>query len=299
MRIGYACQNITVREQGYKRLKMLHRQFLERGLAEVGAISFRNLNTLMVILGWNHEHGIHIYRTTDIFPWWDKYPLESLPNWEQLQETLLHVGWFADQLDQRITIHPSSFCVLASPNWSHVMTSITELNLSSRLFSEMGYNPSYTNKVNVHIGGSYGDKSSTMARFCRHFELLEDHTRSRLTIENDDRISGYTVEDLYEYVHKNTRIPIVFDYHHHRLNPGRLTEREALHMAHSTWPSGIIPVVHYSSSKRDHEDPTAQPVAHSDHIHENVNLHGLEVDVVFEAKQTEKAVLQARANGFI
>ena len=33
----------------------------------------------------------------------------------------------------------------------------------------MGYPPSHENKINIHIGGVYGDKPSTLARFAGNF----------------------------------------------------------------------------------------------------------------------------------
>jgi hypothetical protein len=51
-------------------------------------------------------------------------------------------------------------------------------------------------------------------------ERLSENLRARLTVENDDRESLYTVQDL-TYLHEQIGIPIVFDYFHHSLNPGQ------------------------------------------------------------------------------
>ena len=34
-----------------------------------------------------------------------------------------------------------------------------------QVFDLMGYPPSHQNKVNIHVGGAYGDKAAAMQRF--------------------------------------------------------------------------------------------------------------------------------------
>ena len=53
-----------------------------------------------------------------------------------------------------------------------------------------------------------------MDRFCKNFENLSPSVQGRLTVENDDKESMYSVKDLM-YIHERIGIPIVFDYHHH------------------------------------------------------------------------------------
>jgi|TARA_R110002012_G_scaffold21817_3_gene75688 UV DNA damage endonuclease len=155
----------------------------------------------------------------------------------------------------------------------------------------MGLGRTPYNKINIHIGGAYGDKESAMERFCKNFELLPDSVKSRLTVENDDRASMYSVKDLYEGVYKRIGIPIVFDYHHHQFCTGDLSEKEALEMAISTWPKDIVPVVHYSESRREEQlDESIREQAHSDYIYNKIDTYGHDVDIMVEAKHKELAV---------
>lgn len=62
--------------------------------------------------------------------------------------------------------------------------------------------------------------------------------------------------------------------------------------AAATWPRGIAPIVHYSSSRRAFEEPLAPAVAHADYIYRFIDLHGQDVDVMLEAKAKERAVLR-------
>ena len=56
----------------------------------------------------------------------------------------------------------------------------------AQVFDLMGYPPSHENKINIHIGGVYGDKPSTLGRFAANFKKLSPACRARLTVENDD-----------------------------------------------------------------------------------------------------------------
>jgi UV DNA damage endonuclease len=128
-------------------------------------------------------------------------------------------------------------------------------------------------------------------RFCKNFERLPESVQTRLTVENDDKASMYSVKDLM-YIHERIGIPIVFDYHHHKFCTGDLSEQEALELAISTWPKGIKPMVHYSESKRLHEgDEKIKVQAHSDYINELPNLYGNDIDVMVEAKAKELSIL--------
>jgi UV DNA damage endonuclease len=155
----------------------------------------------------------------------------------------------------------------------------------------MGLSRTPYNKINIHLGGVYGDKESAMDRFCKNFELLPDSVKTRLTVENDDKATMYSVKELYNGIYKRIGVPVVFDYHHHRFCDGGLTEQEALELAMSTWPQEIVPVVHYSESRSiEQEDEKIRPQAHSDYVYDYIDTYGNVVDVMIEAKHKELAV---------
>ena len=130
-----------------------------------------------------------------------------------------------------------------------------------------------------------------MDRFCENFQRLSPSVRKRLTVENDDKASMYSVKDLM-YIHKKIGIPIVFDYHHHQFCTGGLNEEEALKLASTTWPNDITQEVHYSESKAIHENNLKEkPQAHSKYIKSLPNTYGLNLDVMVEAKGKELAIL--------
>jgi UV DNA damage endonuclease len=148
------------------------------------------------------------------------------------------------------------------------------------------------NKINIHVGGAYGDKPATLKRFAENFRLLSKNLQARLTVENDDKGGLYTVEDL-ALLHEMIGIPVVFDYFHHRLHPGRQTEEEAFHTAYRTWQ--VRPTFHYSSSRREKENAEAKKEAHSDWVHETIATYGKDVDIMLETKMKELSLLKYRA----
>jgi len=152
-------------------------------------------------------------------------------------------------------------------------------------------------KINIHVGGTYGgDFSNTADRWCRNFLKLSPNCQNRLTVENDDKASMWSTKDIYDKIYHETRIPIVFDYHHHRFCTGGLTEREALELAASTWPAGIDPVVHVSESRAAEQgDPKIRPQAHSDFIERPVDSYGQRHDIMLECKKKELGLLKLRA----
>jgi UV DNA damage endonuclease len=173
-----------------------------------------------------------------------------------------------------------------------------ELNNHSQIFDLMGFFPSHYNKINIHVGGTYGDKEKTAKRFVTNFLKsggLNENTRKRFTLENDDKASMWSVKEIYEKIHHKTGIPIVFDYHHHRFCSGGLTEEEAVRLAASTWPEGIDPVVHVSESRAAEQgDPKIRKQAHSDFIERQVDSYGQRHDIMLECKKKELALLKLR-----
>lgn len=295
MKLGYACINMTLQKQKPKittNRSMIKKTFETKGLPYASELGEANSKDLLEILKWNVANGIFLFRmSSEFFPWASEYKFEKLPDFEQIKKNLETAGKFAKDNGIRITAHPGPFNVLVSPNERVVSNTIVDLDIHSKIFDLMGLDASPYNKINIHCNGVYGDKISAMDRFCHNFTRLDKNAQKRLTVENDDKASMYSVKDLM-YLHERIGIPIVFDYHHHKFNTGGLTEEEALKLAISTWPKGITPIVHYSESKALHENNSKlKPQAHSDYISEIPNTYGCDVDIMVEAKAKELAIL--------
>jgi UV DNA damage endonuclease len=252
MKIGYACINMTLQTAGgiTTNRSMRQKTFNERGLSYASELALQNVKDLVHIIKWNNEMGIKQFRmSSDIFPWMAYYQLDELPDYEEISDYLYMAGDEASG-KQRLTFHPGHFNVLGSPNPTVVNKTIKELNQHSEIMNIMGLSRSHYNKINIHIGGTYGDKQATLDRWINNYHKLCFSTQERLTVENDDKASMYSVKELYEGIYKKISVPIVFDFYHHKFCTGGLTEQEALELALSTWPKDITPCTHYSESRR-------------------------------------------------
>ena len=293
MNLGYACINTALSANKILTNRTMRRKtFDAKGLEYVSDLALANVKDLETIVKWNNEHKIKLFRlSSQIFAWSDEYELCDLKDNDEICDRMFEIGNIATRAGQRLTMHPGPYNCLASPTQKVVEKTIRELNCHSEQFNMMGFEPSPYNKINIHVGGAYGDKKSTLERFCKNFELLRDDTKKRLVIENDDSPNEYSVKDLFDGIHQTIGIPITFDYFHHKFNTGNLTEEQALKMAAITWPEGITQCCHYSESRRKEQlDESIRPQAHSDMVYDKINTYGLNPDIVIEAKLKEQSI---------
>ena len=294
MKIGYACINMTLQKAGgiTTNRGMRQKTFNERGLAYASELALQNVKDLVHIIKWNNEMRIKQFRmSSDIFPWMSYYQLDELPDYEEISDYLYMAGDEASS-KQRLTFHPGHFNVLCSPNPAVVKKTIKELNQHSQIMDIMGLSKTVYNKINIHVGGAYGDKQAALKRWVDNYYLLDYDTQRRLTVENDDKENMFSVKELYKGITEQCGVPIVFDFYHHKFCTGGLTEQEALELALSTWPKGITPCTHYSESRRkEHLDESIRAQAHSDLIYDKIPTYGNDFDCVVEAKHKELAVI--------
>ena len=295
MNLGYACINTALSANKITTNRTMRRKtFDAKGLNYVSDLALANTKDLKTYIHWNNEMGIKLFRlSSQIFPWSDEYNVKDLKDYDEIASIMLEIGKIAEDGGQRLTMHPGPYNCLASPTKKVVEKTVRELNFHSEQFNMMGYEPSPHNKINIHVGGAYGDKKGTLDAFCHNFKLLNEDTKKRLVIENDDSPNEYSVNDLYWGIYKQIGIPITFDYFHHKFNTGDLTEEEALRMAATTWPKGIAQCCHYSESRRKEKlDESIRPQAHSDLIYKKINTYGLNPDIVIEAKLKEQSIFK-------
>ena len=199
MNYGYACINMTLSDvPKSKRIttnrSMIKRTFLKEGIQRASELALQNVLDLEKILKWNEQRDIRFYRmSSDIFPWASEYEYDDLPDISTIRRVLARIGEYTVSNGHRLTFHPGPFCCLASPKQSVVEKTYKELNNHSRIFDMMGFFPSHYNKINIHVGGTYGDKEATAKRFIENFHKpggLDENTKKRFTLENDDKHPG-------------------------------------------------------------------------------------------------------------
>ena len=289
-RLGYACINLSIPCSPNHSMKKA--TFLSKGIDQAGVLALLNIEKLNTIIQWNQDNDIKVYRmSSSMFPWMSEYELKDMPQFEELKVLLSSAGELARKHGHRLSFHPGPFNQLGSINPNVVTKTVKELNQHSEITDLMGFEANHMTKINIHVGNAGGGKEAATERFCNNFELLDDNTKKRLVVENDDKPGLYTMQELYDLVHKRIDTPLTFDYLHHYCNPGTLSEKEALTLAVSTWKKTRV-CAHYSSSKKLFEDNTAKLLSHAEYIYDKIDDHGFDIDIVVEAKAKELAVVK-------
>lgn len=293
-RMGYCCICLSLdKDKTTTNRGMVKKTFLEKGLDYVSELALRNTEDLIKIIRFNGEKNIKLYRiSSDMFPWMSEYEISELPNFKEIHKNLIEAGELAKSLDQRLTFHPSHFCVIASENPEVVTKSIKELKQHAEIMDLMGLERSHRYPINIHINTTRPTKDDAAKRFLLSFSLLPEGVRKRLVLENDDKKSQFTPSDLYSMIYKESGIPITYDFLHHKCNPDGLSEKEALDLCISTWPENTTALTHFSDSRKLYEDSSAKEVAHSDWIWSKIETYDKVFDIELEVKMKDLALLK-------
>lgn len=266
----------------------------------------RSIDALHRILDYLRDERIRMYRMTSEFVPYATHP--DLPQFhgqiEAHARELARLGAYARRLNVRLSLHPSQYVVLNAQDDAVARKAMADLDSQARLLDAMEQGPEAV--VVLHVGGVYGDKPAALERFARNYERLSEPARRRLVIENDE--FSFSVRDCLE-VHRLTRVPMVFDHQHHRLNPDGLETVQAARAALDTWPAEVTPKVHFSSArldgrivKRGKEVRVEPPLLrqHADYVDPWTcaeflgELHDRAFDVMLEAKAKDLALLKLR-----
>jgi UV DNA damage endonuclease len=249
-----------------------------------------NLNCLFKILQYNVQKGFYFFRiSSDLVPF-GSHPVCTFDWAGHFRGKFRKVGEFIKEHNIRISMHPDQFVVINALKDDVVERGVRELEYHCTLLDKMALDS--TAKIQIHLGGVYGDKRSAIDRFIERYNSLSESLKSRLVIENDDR--SYSLEDCLS-VHEKIGIPIIFDsFHHQCLNNGE-TLRQGLQLSASSWKeSDGIPMVDYSSQQRGRRPgshaKTLNIAIFKKFIHET---RGLDFDLMLEIKDKEKSALKA------
>ena len=285
--VGYCCINNTLNKKGITTGRTMRKAtFEQKGLPYVSELTTKNIEDLITILQWNEQHGIKVFRvSSNLFPWNSEYKLEQLAHHEQHLALLQQAGHIIKRSGQRVSAHPDHFVKLGSANDRVVKNSIHDLEHHSEMFDLLGLSVSHYNPLNIHVGMNYSKE--TVARWLQSFDMLSDNCKKRLVVENDDKASGFSVQQLFDDIYKQIHTPITFDYFHHEFHSDNLTAKEAATLAAFTWDT--TPLFHYSESKNLNEHVSGNPRAHSDYVFKKIDTFGLRIDIDLEAKAKELA----------
>lgn len=210
---------------------------------------------------YNLGYRILFFRiTSDLIPF-ASHPVCNF-NWQDhFRISLERVAALLKKHGMRVTMHPDQFVLLNSP------------------------------KIQIHVGGVYGNKQESIMRFLRRYQELQAPIQRRLVIENDDR--RYTLSDCL-FIHAETGIPVVFDAFHHQMHSSGESVREACEQAAKTWKdTDGTPIVDYSSQAPEAPVGKHTETIDQDHFREFLQAtRPTDIDIMLEVKDKEKSALQ-------
>ncbi len=289
--LGYACMNHTLRDREPPvrcNRDMQQATFEERGPAYASELALQNVTDLHATLQWNAAHDVRFYRcTSTLVPWNSRFDLADLPDYDAIRAAAERCGELIEREEMRLTFHPDYWCRLGSDSADTRANSVDAVEYHADWLDLMGLDRSPYYGINVHIGATYGDKTATGARFRDAVAELSPGARARLTVENDDRESLWSVPELVDAL-DGTDVPVLFDYHHHTFTDRGLTYREGFDRAAATWGS-VRPATHYSEPACLH-GADARPQAHAESPARVPAWLRERSDVMIEADGKERAV---------
>ena len=294
LRFGYVSTALSLWEASPSRTLTFtnwKKQDEESRMEKLYFLTEQNLKNTLRILHYNIAHGIEVYRMSSSL-----VPLATHPEvmWDfttPFASLFKEIGDLIQQHQLRVSFHPNQFTLFTSPKEHITKNAIIDMTYHYKMLEAMGIESSAN--MNIHVGGTYGDKAKAIASFNENFVKLDKHIRMQTTLENDDKT--YTAEETLK-ICEHHDVPFVFDYHHHWANSGDVDFEELLPRIFSTWKrTGKVPKFHLSSPKSE-----SLIRAHADYVDldfavpfiQALKDYGESADIMIEAKAKDYAALQ-------
>jgi UV DNA damage endonuclease len=285
MRIGYPCMNRSVGCTASRTFRLL--SYTDDRLRDTVR---ENLACLTKILAYNESHNLLFFRiTSDLVPF-ASHPACTFPWQEYFSAEFEQIGGYIREHGFRISMHPDQFVLLNALDHEVLRRSIAELAYQVQVLDLMMLDNSA--KVQIHVGGIYGNKKASIDRFIEQYHLLDPVIRHRLVIENDDRL--YTISDCLS-IHEQTGIPVIMDSFHHALMNNGVGFADLLKPVRQTWKRADgIPMVDYSS-----QEAGKRVGAHAEHLVADdfrqflATTRHADFDIMLEIKDKERSALEA------
>jgi UV DNA damage endonuclease len=286
MKIGYPCINLRLPCRSSRTFRLA--SWTEERFVETVK---GNLSCLLQILEFNVRHDLLLFRiTSDLIPF-ASHSVCNVPWQHYFRKEFSEIGAFVKKNGIRLSMHPDQFTLINSLDEEIFERSVRELVYHAEVLDLLTGGDT-THKIQIHVGGVYGDKEMSIARFIARYKRLPLKLRKRLVIENDDR--SYGAADCLR-IHGRIGIPVVFDTLHHRvIHEGELLRDVFLKIC-STWKKKDgMPMVDYST-----QDRKKRPGSHAKTIDPGEfrafmnQVRGPDFDIMFEIKDKEKSALKA------
>ncbi|KAG5648460.1 hypothetical protein DXG03_003071 [Asterophora parasitica] len=262
----------------------------KNGLDWVKELGTKNVEDLAKLIQWNEDNHIRFLRvSSELFP----FASHAVHGYslEYCHAPLARAGQYTQ---------------LGSPKPEVLQSAIRELIYHSEMLDRMGVGVDGVMIVHVSTLKAV-DKCATLARIKTTItELLPDHVRQRLVLENDEIC--YNAEDLLPLC-EELDVPLVFDYHHDALNPSSIPPSVIIQRANAIFARrGIKPKQHLSEprpgavtlmERRAHADRCESlPADLPDDMDLMIEVHRynfiiaeMQTYLILQAKDKEQAVL--------
>jgi UV DNA damage endonuclease len=287
MKIGYPCINHSIGKQTVSTFRLS--SYTEEKFMQ--CVNY-NLATLVEILKFNIANNFMFFRiSSDMIPF-ASHPICKFDWKEYFKSNLIKIGQLIKDHDIRISMHPDQFVLINSKSQEIVNNSIRELEYHTELLDLMKLD--YSAKVQIHIGGVYGDKEKAKKQFISNYKtLLSANIKKRLVIENDDHL--YNLKDCIE-IHEYIGIPILFDVFHHIYFDNNLPLHIALQLSNNTWnhsKDGIM-MIDYSNQELNQRKGKHSHTLDIKQFEKFIlSVSNLDFDIILEIKDKEKSAKKA------
>ena len=293
MKIGYPCINTSIGCKSGRTFRL--RSYSEERFIETVK---NNLICLERILKFNVQHDILFFRiTSDLIPF-ASHPICTFDWQNAFAEQFRRIGNQIQNFSMRISMHPDQFTIINSLENDVFLRSVRELAYHAQVQDLMELDNSA--KIQIHIGGVYGNKNKSMRRFEKRYERLQNNLKRRLVIENDDR--QYNLKDCLK-ISGTTGAPVLYDVFHHEVNCSGETQQESFALLTKTWKKNDgAPMIDYSSQNPGERIGKHVEEINVEHFKEFIEKSKpYDFDVMLEIKNKEKSALEAvkilRADG--
>lgn len=285
MKIGYPCINLALPCRAGRTFRLRH--YSKERLCETVD---NNLSCLQSILEYNKNKRIRFFRiTSDLVPF-ASHAVNTFPWQDHFKKKFKKIGSFIRHNKMRVSMHPDQFTLINSRDRLIYQRSLKELKYHADILDLMQL--PFTAKIQIHVGGVYGDKRTSIERFIKRYKMVPESIRRRLVIENDER--SYSLEDCM-FINKTLRIPVVFDTLHHHLKNNGETIESALGLMVKTWQRRDgLPIVDYSSQQPDAVTGKHAETIDIKHFKKFLKqTQKYDFDIMLEIKDKEKSALKA------
>ncbi|MGM0752932.1 MAG: UV DNA damage repair endonuclease UvsE [Bacillota bacterium] len=294
VRLGFVANSLSLwdaspaKTMTYKRYSELPKEERMDRLKEVTKLNLEHTKRILYLCA---AHEIEVYRLSSSL-----VPLATHPEveWDfhsPFKNEWAELGGLIKKFGIRASFHPNQFTLFTSPRQHVTDNAVKDMVYHYRMLEYMGIEKDSV--INIHIGGSYGDKDETLVRFHENLKDLPTDVKGIMTLENDDKT--YTVEETLAVCQKEN-IPMVLDIHHHEANLSEKPLEDYLEAIFTTWEKrDLVPKIHISSPKsekafRSHADLVDAGFVEG--FFKTLKTFDRDVDLMIEAKHKDLAMLK-------